>query len=250
MARRLQPHAILADLEMPGMNGVELAEMLWLFDCPVAIALCGDQREGELVEHARALATLFPSAWTRGDLDALIDSLAQQRPAKLARGSQISLPSLAPAVSEPQPAPSAHAPDQAPRAMALRVVCSDWQQLELLCRRSEAGQRCLRLRGDYDLAPGCPLTVRLELPNGSELALAARVAPASSAATEASATPDAPAATRVHVLELDGLDREVRAFLRRSAASDPDTHGPAASARQSVHVQVAVLGARLRLAGR
>lgn len=210
LARKLAVHAVVADLGMPSMNGVELAEALWLFECYVPMAFRQTVPRGELVSLAAEIGLLFPVAWTRADMERIVGTVAERRPRPLAQGSETSLP---PAAAGGVPVARIERDTWVLVPMRklvrkLHVACRTWEQLDELCARHEAGRNHLTLRGAHQLAPGDHLTVVIELPSAVALSMAAAVRSVRSDG-------GAPA----YVIELTGLNHETCALLRASARS-------------------------------
>lgn len=232
LARKLAVDAVIADLGMPSMNGVELAEALWLFECYVPMAFRQTVPRGELVSLAAEIGLLFPVAWTRADMERIVRAVAARRPRQLARGSETSLP---PAAAGDGLLGSAPAQARAERdawvlvpvrklVRKLHVTCRTWAQLEELCARHEAGRGHLTLRGTHQLAPGDHLTVVIELPSAVALSMAAAVRSVRSDG-------GAPA----YVIELVGLNHETCALLRASARTARATPRREAAAADREH---------------
>ncbi|WP_428262776.1 response regulator [Haliangium sp.] len=215
MARQLPIDGVIADLSMPSMNAVELAEALWLFECYVPLAFRRSSERSELIVHAAEFGILFPNDWSVADIEQIVGHVEHTRPRRLARGSQVSLPPVAspecpspecpspqrpspeypspecPSLQHPSPEyPSPQHPSPSPSgptsqiwtvvplrkvARRLAVSCRTWEQVLRLCSRSEAGDHYLLLRGPYRLSVGACLMVSLELPGGLVLSLMAEV---------------------------------------------------------------------------
>jgi CheY-like chemotaxis protein len=72
--RKLRPDAVVLDLRMPGMSGLEVARLILAEDHSVSIALCSATTQGQEVRDAMALGVTV--IVDKLDLDGLADILA------------------------------------------------------------------------------------------------------------------------------------------------------------------------------
>lgn len=212
-ARHLAMDAVLVDVELPSMSGVEFAEALWLFDQDIPIAFRQCSQDSRLVARAAELGPLFPARWTPADLERVVLDLGRRG----ARGT-------APDMSMPKPTAVPEAPALGPEEPTARdawllvpmrkivrkinVSCRTWAQVEKLCDQRDAGKDFLTLRGAHELEPEDRLTVALRLPDGLSISIAAQVTSTRCEGKE-----------RIHVIHLVGFTPQRCAHLRAMAAS-------------------------------
>ena len=194
-ARNLAIDAVVVDVVLPSMSGVELAEALWLFDrdIPIAFRQCG--QDSELIAQAAALGPLLPARWTPADLERVVADLERRRPCS----------------TEPDEHRARDAWLLVPMRKIVRkinVSCRTWEQVEKLCDQRDAGKDFLTLRGAHEIEPEDRLTVALRLPGGLNISIAAQVTSTRREGKE-----------RVHVIHLVGFTPQRCAHLRAMAAS-------------------------------
>jgi hypothetical protein len=239
VVRAEPPDAVIADLEMPEMSGVDLARAIRAEDARVPIAFCNGRGDGD---GAADLGSILPRVWTVADVRRLVDDLRRVRPTPsppppeaVASGSSPrrapvastlpapetvsppSSPSGSPRGAPPRRAPRGSSPPMgvpvtgaavAPRAEAappkLRVDCPTWNDARRVCSHQSGGRHYLAVRGQFAYAPGDPVTVALSLPDELVIAIAAQVV---------SVRPADDGSRRVFALELIGLTDAVKAQL-------------------------------------
>ncbi len=76
--RHLVVDAVITDVQMPGMNAIEFAEILWLLDRFVPIAFRASVADPVLLDEASAIGTLFPAGWVMSDLERVIAQIARK----------------------------------------------------------------------------------------------------------------------------------------------------------------------------
>jgi CheY-like chemotaxis protein len=188
--------AVITDIDMPEMNGVELAREIQARYRGLPVAFCtGSTPISGLVGEAAQIGEVLPKVWTVTDVRRVVDGLAA--PVRFPRASS---PSLAPPV-EREPT----AGHRSRRIKKIKVACRTWEQVQRLCEQPVEGCRVLTLRGAHQLQSGQRVTVALRLPDELVLSIGAVVASAESAQADVDGA---------YQLELTGLTRELCARLR------------------------------------
>lgn len=86
--RQSEFDAVITDIDMPAMNGVELAVALRAEKTDLPIAFCrGITSDSAVLEAAEAMGTLLPKVWTVADVKRVVEDMRGSRP-KLAKGSR------------------------------------------------------------------------------------------------------------------------------------------------------------------
>jgi CheY-like chemotaxis protein len=227
---------VITDIDMPVMNGVELAVAMREVHSDVPIAFCrGMISDSAVLEAAEAIGSIMPRVWTVADVKRVVEDMRGSRP-RLAKGSQSSITpppealadsSAADTVEQPQgeePGEAEERPDQPSPAPGKRlprvrtnptsaagfkrrllVTCKTWEQVEKLCDEHGSGRKPLTIKGGYELLRGEHLTIALGLPDELVLSIAADVVAANT---------DPADGVRVFGVLLTGLSPEVCARLR------------------------------------
>ena len=165
--------AVITDIDMPMMNGVELAQAIRDQDPNVPIAFCtGSNLDDHTADAARQIGRVLPKVWTVADVKDIVSGLQLARP-RLARGSQTELPPLdhrTSTLGRKQP--------KAKRTVIrkIKVTCRTWDQVDKLVEQQAQGRSMLTLRGSHRLKPSERLTVALSLPDELVLSIPAEVA--------------------------------------------------------------------------
>lgn len=160
--------AVITDIDMPGMSGVELARVIRKMESELPIAFCtGSAPSDSVIRQAESIGRVLPKVWTVADVRAVVRDLTETR-ARLARGSRSRLPA--------QPREEQATPTERRRThRRIKVTCRDWTQVAKLCDEQAAGTHLLTIRGNHSLAPGDRLMVALSLPDELVLSIAAEV---------------------------------------------------------------------------
>jgi len=222
--------AVITDIDMPSMNGVELAVALRAVRSDLPIVFCrGMNNDSAVLEAAEAMGSMLPKVWTVADVKRVVDAM-RSSPPRLAKGSQSSItpppeavddsaietleqPLASPAKSPGRPAAAAK---RLPRvrtnptgAVAAKrrilITCKSWGQVEKLCDEHGSGRNPLVLKGGYKLTRGEQLSISLALPDELVLSVAADVV---------SARKDPVDGARAYGVLLVGLTPEMCARLR------------------------------------
>jgi len=70
--------AVITDIDMPEMNGIELAEAIRERRGDIPIAFCtGSDPENEIVRRAAGIGPVLPKSWTQGQIQAVVTALEQ-----------------------------------------------------------------------------------------------------------------------------------------------------------------------------
>ncbi|GAB4533076.1 MAG: hypothetical protein Tsb0020_49070 [Haliangiales bacterium] len=100
LARTAHIDGVLVDLDLPGMNGVEFAETLWLYERYLPIGFRCSAADHALTAMAADIGALFPIDWRFDDIIRITASWSdalgarQQAEPRLAEGSDVSLPAM------------------------------------------------------------------------------------------------------------------------------------------------------------
>jgi len=195
--------AVITDIDMPGMSGVEFARVIRAMESELPIAFCtGSSPSDPVVRQAESIGRVLPKVWTVADVRAVVRDLTEAR-ARLARGSRSRLPA--------QPRDERARPTARRRNhRRIKVTCRDWAQVAKLCDEQAAGTHLLTIRGNQSLAPGDRLMVALSLPDELVLSIAAEVR---------SVETDAADGRRATSILMVGLTAEICARLRAMCQS-------------------------------
>ncbi len=160
--------AVITDIDMPGMSGVELARAIRTLESELPIAFCtGSAPSDSVIRQAESIGRVLPKVWTVADVRAVVRDLNESR-ARLARGSRSRLPR--------QPGEERTTPIERRRTQRrIKVTCRNWSQVAKLCDEQAAGTHLLTIRGNHSLVPGDRLMVALSLPDELVLSIAAEV---------------------------------------------------------------------------
>ncbi len=220
--------AVITDLEMPVMNGVELARAIHAAAPAMPIAFCTRAgRDAPMVADAAALGHLLPKVWTVADVKSLIGVL-EKRMSRVARGTQseMSTAAVPRLIASEHPTIPLDARSNRRVTRKIKVSCRHWDQVTRLCDAHAMGRNVLTLRGSHRLQPRERLVVALHLPDELVLSIEAHVVAMRS-----------DAAGSAFAIRLTGLTPRVigrlRAMVQRAASE--------ASARESL-AHPAVLG--------
>jgi CheY-like chemotaxis protein len=213
--------AVITDIDMPEMSGIDLALALRAEDPTMPIAFCTGSDDPEVLAAAARIGRVLPKVWTVADVRELVKALEIER--SFARGSQPDVTEAARRASAATPSPPGSAATAVPAAVAapevldsatdpsarirlrkIKVTCRTWDQVERLCEQHSAGKNVLTLRGSHRLRANEKLVVALSLPDELVLSIAAEVT---------SARQD-PSDGAVFCITLTGLTPEVAARLR------------------------------------
>jgi CheY-like chemotaxis protein len=164
--------AVITDIDMPMMNGVELARAIRDRDPAVPIAFCtGSNHDEDVAVAAREIGDVLPKVWTVSDVKDVVAGLKLARP-RLARGSQADLPP----VERRRMAALGRRSMKRNVVRKIKVSCRTWDQVDKLVEQQAQGRSMLTLRGSHRLKPRERLTVALSLPDELVLSIAAEVA--------------------------------------------------------------------------
>lgn len=84
--------AVITDIDMPEMNGLELASAIRELRHDIPIAFCtGSDPENDTVRRAAQIGPVLPKTWTQGQVRTLVAALSHycERPDRLPLGSSI-----------------------------------------------------------------------------------------------------------------------------------------------------------------
>lgn len=158
--------AVVSDIDMPGMNGVELARALRARRGDLPVAFCtGSHSRGSTLENAASFGTVVYKPWTVDDVHLLLRSFE-------AASSASDDDEEAARRTVEMHAPPRHAPAEERRVIHLRV--HTWEQVRRLCARQAEGPVFLPLRVS-GLTLGQAITVTLRLPDGFAVSIAGEV---------------------------------------------------------------------------
>jgi two-component system, cell cycle response regulator CpdR len=158
--------AVITDIDMPVMNGVELAEEIRARNASIPIAFStGSQPDDSVLRAAARIGKVLPKVWTVADVRALVDHLAQ---ARLAHGSA----RMPPVTPSPQPAPRSESRREIRR---LRLSLETWDDVLKLCERQTTDKPHVTLRGAKPVVIGEKVIVALALPDEMALSIGAVV---------------------------------------------------------------------------
>jgi DNA-binding response OmpR family regulator len=221
--------AVITDIDMPGMNGVDLARTLRNQHKHVPIAFCtGSDPDADTVIEASEIGRVLPKAWTVGDIKALLEELeAQLRPAPRRRRTSSDLPLSAEIESEPAPVRA--------KENRIRIAFRRWSQVVRLCDDSEGGPVHVTVPGTLELNPGDRIAVALALPEEMTVKIAGEVTTIRDNA--AKGEPEI-------LVHLCGMQRDIATRLRALALASE----PSLQARSAPYLQVARGTDRLRTA--
>ncbi len=171
--------AVITDIDMPDMNGVELATKLRDEHNDIPVAFCtGSDPGAKAMRDAKLIGEVLPKVWTVAQVKAVVDglsSLSNQRKDRLARGSEVLIPTTPPSV--PKVGMKRRAATVPGRRMRrkIKVNCKTWSEVQKLCDDQSDGRNLLTIRGKHPLQDGDKVTVALRLPDELVLSIAARV---------------------------------------------------------------------------
>lgn len=210
--------AVITDIDMPAMNGVELARAMRDRNPEVPIAFCtGSNRDETIAMAAREIGDVLPKVWTVADVKDVIAGLELARP-RFARGSQSDLPPVA------RRRMSTVGGKSVKRNVVrkIKVSCRTWDQVDKLVDQQAQGRSMLTLRGSHRLKPRERLTVALSLPDELVLSIAAEVASVRRDETGGG----------VFMISLCGMTPEVCVRLRAMAQAASGPRRPSAYKKQ------------------
>lgn len=244
--------AVITDIDMPGMDGVQLAHAVRERDGDMPIAFCtGSAPDSSRVEIARRIGDVLPKIWTVADVKAVVEQLSRARRAATSATTPPSAQVAARRAPSPSPSPVPEITTPHPklarprRVRKLKIELARWEQVQRLCAASGRGPVFLTVRGPDDMKIGAPVAVGLALPDEITVAIAGEVQAVR------------PVGARCEiVIELVGLTRELAERLRSlakpalRASSTSYSHTPARDLRRgpSVVDESADTGERRRLA--
>lgn len=212
--------AVITDIDMPVMSGIDLARAIRARRAEMPIAFCtGSARDPDRMREASAFGRVLPKIWTVADVK---DVVARLAPRRVARGSGTGLEEPKASANRRAPTnreqPESFAPRRRLRKVA--VPCRSWPQVERLCLESLAGKTAISVRGDYEVEDGARVIVALELPD--ELVLSIN-------AVARDQRRDPATGEVVTAVDLLGLTTQVCGQLRAMALEGgAGTRGPAA----------------------
>jgi CheY-like chemotaxis protein len=80
---------VISDIDLPGMDGVELARAIRRLDAEMPIAFCtGSDRAGELVREAEEIGCVLPKLRSLSQVQGLVASLRREAPQRTPRASR------------------------------------------------------------------------------------------------------------------------------------------------------------------
>ena len=237
--------AVITDIDMPVMNGVELARAIRDRMPEMPVAFCtGSAPECKTLHEARRIGQVLPKVWTVADVKQVVTDLENaRRPAPAPRRRRrshassyitesIDLPrstaSTRPradsftrsqssvaelyehAEREASTGRQAAAPAVKPRRV--RIAFRAWRQVRKVVNDAERGPVYITVPGPEDLEPGAQRQLSLALPGEITVRIAGEV---QAVRPREGAKPDV-------VIDLKGLDRDTAGRLRALAdASEP-----------------------------
>jgi CheY-like chemotaxis protein len=222
--------AVITDIDMPGMNGVELARAIRELDKEMPIAFCtGSCPEGRTIDQAARLGKVLPKVWTVADVKAVVDGLTAERASH--RQPRERAPSPVAhlyADLEPEPKPAARAMKK------VRISFRNWQQVQRLCRDGGEGPVYVTVPGPEDLDPGSAVTIALVLPEEITVKIAGEVQ---------AVRPCGGGGKPEVVIQLSGLNEALITRLHTLAAASAT---PLPKPRLSAYLQVSARAERQR----
>jgi len=164
--------AVVSDIDMPGMSGVELVDAIRKRRDDVPVAFCTGSDPGEsTLASAAVLGKVILKPWTLDDIHSLVASLEEPvAPGREEAGGGTD-PLDARATIRMSPPP--HMAEPVVRRV-IRLTVHSWEQVGRLCARQSQGPVLLPLRipGLHD---GQEVTLRLALPDDFAVSIAAAV---------------------------------------------------------------------------
>ncbi len=172
--RDKQIDAVITDIDMPVMTGVELARRLRCERADLPIAFCtGSNRDDDITSQALAIGIMLPKVWTVADVKRVLTNLQSgvAKPKQFARGSQQGLPGADTPPIRTRP------PTQPMRRVVrkVKVSCKTWEQVAQLCSEQSTGRHRLTVTSPSKVQVGERVTVALSLPDELVLSIAAEV---------------------------------------------------------------------------
>lgn len=170
--------AVITDIDMPDMNGVELANRLRDEHADVPVAFCTGSEPGtNTMSDAMRIGRVLPKSWTLDqvrDVLATLNEHSTARRNKLARGSNVLIPTNA---NVPEVAMRRRAKTVPGRRMRrkIKVTCKRWDEVQKLCDNQSEGKNVLTIKGRHPLETGDHVTIALRLPDELVLSIAAEV---------------------------------------------------------------------------
>jgi CheY-like chemotaxis protein len=207
--------AVISDIDMPAMNGVELAGALRERRRDLPIAFCtGSDPERDLVHEAASYGSVLPAPWTIAQMQTLVDSLHRGH----VRGS------------------SPRAQPQTTSDINIELSVASWDEVEQLCDRRAAGPVNLTVAVP-DIDEACPVTMTLLMPDGFTVSLRGEIR---------SLHVDPSDGTVNQTVELVGLTMKMAVRLRALATGATSSEEPARCERRPHHgwVNELALGSR------
>ncbi len=217
--------AVITDIDMPVMTGVELAKAIRERRSEMPIAFCtGSAPEGRAIREASKIGKVLPKVWTVADVKAIVEVL-RKAPARRKPPSASSPVSHLYADLEPE-----HRPESAkPKRRKVRIAFRTWNQVLRLCSDSVRGRVQVTVPGPDDLDPGADVNIALVLPEEITVKIAGIVQ---------AVRPRRGERPQI-VIELSGLTEELRVRLEILAgASQSETPKPRLSSYLHVSPQV------------
>jgi len=170
--------AVISDLDMPAMNGIELAGAIRARRAELPIGFCTGSAPGhKVLAEAAAIGQVLTAPWTLADMHGLVGQLERRRASA------------------------------APRRSA-RLHVATWDEVTRLCDRRDRGSVRVTAQVARDDSDG-PMSITLVLPDGFSLAIEGQVI-----ARKILSRGDA----FELIVELSGLTPELAARLRALAA--------------------------------